>query len=496
MKILPYLTIAASALPALAQTPTSPETVWLGIGQDWSLDSNWSAGLPSDSVSAVFNSAVNNGTIANINGDAYVNDLYFYDGFALGSNGNYDINISGSLNVAGNFYYANLRTEDWGGLRFAGTGAKLAIGGDATFKATMPNEEQSIVYNNGGVDVQIGSAASSNPMFSEISIGRDLNIIGNSSAVYSQRAKLSMASETVNIGGVVNLATSDATFAVLRAALNNPEYVSNQKWGGVKGSGVIMVEGATWTNNAKYDSVFTANITLANKSDQTFTGQVKYVNINDGGYVNTSAIHLTMDAENPSTQTMTLGGSAGFTTVSVKNGTLRYSAPAASETLSVSGGKLILTNASVAQGDLAMSGGAFGAENGGATVKSLAWTGGSLVFGAAGFYDGLPDAITVEGAFSKNSIDKIAVDFSGLDAGSLIGEEPMTILTAESYEGLSTSEDADEYFTAINLYNAFANFEWDGNSLTVAFSQVPEPAELAAVLGAFALFAAIRRRAK
>ncbi len=499
MKILPYLTIAASALPALAQTPTSPETVWLGIGQDWSLDSNWSAGLPSDSVSAVFNSEARSNTIANIKGDVRVNDLYFYDGFALGSNGNYNIEISGSsnVNVAGNLYYANLRTEDWGGLRFAGTGAKLAIGGDATFKATMPNEEQSIVYNNGGVDVQIGSAASSNPMFSEISIGGDLNIIGNSSAVYSQRAKLSMASETVNIGGVVNLATSDATFAVLRAALNNPEYVSNQKWGGVKGSGVIMVEGATWTNNAKYDSVFTANITLANKSDQTFTGQVKYVNINDGGYVNTSAIHLTMDAENPSaTQTMTLGGSAGFTTVSVKNGTLRYSAPAASETLSVSGGKLILTNASVAQGDLAMSGGAFGAENGGATVKSLAWTGGSLVFGAAGFYDGLPDAITVEGAFSKNSIDKIAVDFSGLDAGSLIGEEPMTILTAESYEGLSTSEDADEYFTAINLYNAFANFEWDGNSLTVAFSQVPEPAELAAVLGAFALFAAIRRRAK
>ena len=75
MKILPYLTIAASALPALAQTPTSPETVWLGIGQDWSLDSNWSAGLPSDSVSAVFNSAVNNGTIANINGDAFSSEI-------------------------------------------------------------------------------------------------------------------------------------------------------------------------------------------------------------------------------------------------------------------------------------------------------------------------------------------------------------------------------------------------------------------------------------
>ena len=109
-----------------------------------------------------------------------------------------------------------------------------------------------------------------------------------------------------------------------------------------------MIEAAAWTLNARYDSVFTANITLANKSDRTFTGQVRYANITDGGYTNTSAINLTMDAEDSSAvQTMALRGSAGFTTVSVKNGTLRYSAPAASEMLSVSGGKLILTNASV-----------------------------------------------------------------------------------------------------------------------------------------------------
>ena len=330
-------------------------------------------------------------------------------------------------------------------------------------------------------------------MFSEVSIGGNLNISGNSS--YS--AKLSMASETVKIGGAVNLANSNSTFAVLRATLNNPEYLSNQTWGGLEGSGVVMIEAASWTGNARYDSAFTANITLANKSDRTFTGQVRYTNITDGGYTNTSAINLTMDAEDSSaTQTMTLGGSAGFTTVSVKNGTLRYSAPAASETLSVSGGKLILTNASVAQGDLAMGGGAFGAENGGAKVKSLTWTGGSLVFGAEGFYGGIPDAITVEGEFSKNSIDKIAVDFSGLDAESLIDAGPMILLTAGSYGGLSTSEDAGEYFTAVNLYNALADFEWDGNSLTVAFSPIPEAAEAAAIFGALALLAAIRRREK
>lgn len=492
MKILPCLAAAFAAIPAIAQTPSLPATLWLGIGQDWSLGSNWSAGLPSASTSAVFNLPVgSSGTIANINGDAYVKDLYFYDGFALGSIGNYDINIYNSLNVAGNFYYSNLRTANWGGLRFAaGTGAKFSIVGDASFEATALTEEQAIVYKNGAVDVQIGRAASTNPMFAEISIGGDLNISGNSSG----SVKVSMASDTVNIGGVVNIAASNSTFAVLRATLNNPEYLSNQKWGGLTGSGIVMVEAATWTGMAKYDSVFTANITLANKSDQTFTGQVKYVNITDGGYSNTSAINLAMDAENSSaTQTITLGGSAGFTTVSVKNGTLKYSAPAASESLSVSGGKLILTNASVTQGDLTMTSGAFGTENGGAAVKSLAWIGGSLVFVADGFYGGLPDTITVEGVFSKNSLEKIAIDFSGLDAESLIGESPMTLLSAGSYEGISTSADADDYFTATNLYNALADFGWDGNSLTVSFLQIPEPASAAALLGALALLAAVRR---
>ena len=216
----------------------------------------------------------------------------------------------------------------------AGTGAKLAIAGDAAFEASLLTEEQSAIYKS-AVDVQIGRAASTNPMFSEVSIGGNLNISGNSS--YS--AKLSMASETVKIGGAVNLANSNSTFAVLRATLNNPEYLSNQTWGGLEGSGVVMIEAAAWTGNARYDSVFTANITLANKSDRTFTGQVRYANITDGGYTNTSAINLTMDAEDSSAvQTMALRGSAGFTTVSVKNGTLRYSAPAASEMLSVSAG--------------------------------------------------------------------------------------------------------------------------------------------------------------
>ena len=60
---------------------------------------------------------------------------------------------------------------------------------------------------------------------------------------------------------------------------------------------------------------------------------------------------------------------------------------------------------------------------------------------------------------------------------------------------MSTSVDVDRYFATENLINAIADFAWNGNSLTVAFTQVPEPAALAAIIGALALAAcAIRKR--
>lgn len=504
MRAFFYPAILSLALPVFGAppTPSEPSTTWLGATDEWTDESNWSNGVPSESTSAVFKvQASDNSIIANINGDTYVKDLYFYDGFSLGSKGNYDIIIKdgASLNVSGDFYYSNLRITNWGGLRLGTAGGKLLIDGDATFATSKLTEEQDIVYDNAGVDVQIGRAASTNPMLSEISIGGDLTLIGSGTGVYAQNTKVSICAETVNIGGVVNLVNSDSTFTVVRAALNNPEYNSTQKWGGLKGTGIVFIEGASWSGNAKYNSAFNADITLTNKADQTFTGEVKYGNINDGGFTNTTEIHLTLDAENASaTQTITLGGSKSFTTVSVKNGTLIYSAPAAAESLTVSGGTLLLSHSDTTQGDLTISGGSFGAtmDGGSAKVKSLTYSGGKLVFATEGIYGGLPNSIAVEGKFSKDTLEKIVIDFSGLDAETLIGEPAMTLITAGSFEGMSTSVDADEYFAAENLINAIADFAWNGNSLTVAFAQVPEPAAIAAVFGALALALAARRRGK
>lgn len=494
MKAFFYPVIFSLALPVFGAppTPSGPSTTWLGATDEWTDESNWSNGVPSASTSVLFNSMYTQNISPK--GDIYVNDLIFGDGFALGDLGNYNIGVSKSLNVKGDLYYTNLRSTYYGGIRFsAGTGAIFTIDGDATFEAKNLTDEQKQTYKSGTVDVQIGSAATNYPMFAEFNLNGDLNIIGTSSV--SSNVKL--AAETVNIGGIVNLSTKNSQFVIMRGSMNNPAYLTNQSWGGLSGIGKLYIESVDW--NTAYSTAITANVTLKNTADQTYTGSVDIVNGSNGTYTGTGVINLTMDAANASaTQTINLSGSKGFTTVSVKNGTLIYSAPAAAESLTVSGGTLLLSYSDTTQGDLTISGGSFGAtmDGGNAKVKSLAYSGGKLVFATEGFYGGLPNSIAVEGKFSKETLEKVVIDFSGLDAESLIGEPAMTLITAGSFEGMSTSVDADEYFAAENLINAIADFAWNGNSLTVAFAQVPEPAALAAVFGALALALAARRRGK
>ena len=143
-----------------------------------------------------------------------------------------------------------------------------------------------------------------------------------------------------------------------------------------------------------------------------------------------------------------------------------------------------------------MTGGAFGGIDGGVRVSGAEWFGGDIVFhNAETFFGGLADKITIDGTFTKSAEGKIGVDFSGLDGALLIedGNNVFDLITANALEGLFSS-DANDDFEAKNLLNAIADFAWVGNTLTVTFSQVPEPAAVAALIGAFALGVAAWRR--
>ena len=101
--------------------------------------------------------------------------------------------------------------------------------------------------------------------------------------------------------------------------------------------------------------------------------------------------------------------------------------------------------------------------------------------------------IIINGEFEKASDGQIAIDFEGLDATDFIGDS-FYLISAYTTKGFL--DDANDDFIAENLKNALADFAWNGGTLQVTFTQVPEPAEIAVFIGALALIFAIRRRRK
>lgn len=218
------------------------------------------------------------------------------------------------------------------------------------------------------------------------------------------------------------------------------------------------------------------NMTFTNKVDAVWQGTFK----NDGG----TQFHLKMDSSATNSQTMV------FSDKSATNSATGLLV----DSVGVSGGTLLFQNqSSYGNGELVLDGGKFGALGDGASFASAVLKSGALLIGnkdsfSAGIY-----SLNL-GALAKEGTEKIGIDFDGFDAAMLIDEPAYTLIFCESPAGFSS--DANDDFIAQNLLGALANFAWDGNMLTVSFSQVPEPAATAALLGALALGLAAWRRRK
>ena len=237
------------------------------------------------------------------------------------------------------------------------------------------------------------------------------------------------------------------------------------KIGGLDGRGNL-------SNNSQTLDASTVKLIFTNKEDCDFSGTFTE---NRSDSIKT-VMSVKMAGENGKRQI--IRADSAFTgTVEVESGTL-------------------IIHSSTALGKLTMTGGGFGGIEGGVTVSGAEWFGGDIVFhNTETFFGGLADKITIDGTFTKSAEGKIGVDFSGLDAAVLIdeGNNVFDLITANALEG-SFSSDANDDFEAKNLLNAIADFAWVGNTLTVTFSQVPEPAAVAALIGAFALGVAAWRR--
>lgn len=211
------------------------------------------------------------------------------------------------------------------------------------------------------------------------------------------------------------------------------------------------------------------SITFTNKSDYSWNGSITDA---DGGAANSKKFNIVMDASATGKQTMSITG-----------GSLND--------ITINGGKFVLSSATATTGKVSLNGGYFGVGNNSTAINSAEWTSGGLLFDMAAIENGYK--ITIENAFTKNGDGLIEIDFDGLNGAYYIDYDAFELLSAGSLEGFDV-DDANANFVAKNLYGALADFVWDGNSLFVTFTQIPEPAALAAIIGAAALILALRRR--
>lgn len=213
------------------------------------------------------------------------------------------------------------------------------------------------------------------------------------------------------------------------------------------------------------------SITFTNKSDYSWNGSITDV---DGGAANAKKFNIVMDASATGKQTMSITG-----------GSLND--------ITLNGGKFVLsstTATTATTGKVSLNGGYFGVGNTSTAINSAEWNSGGLLFDMAAIKNGYK--ITIENAFTKNGDGLIEIDFDGLNGADYIGDT-FDLITAGSLDGFNV-DNANTDFVAKNLYGALADFAWDGNSLSVTFTQIPEPAALAAIIGAVALLFALRRK--
>lgn len=317
-----------------------------------------------------------------------------------------------------------------------------------------------------------------------LTITGDFNIYGNSTIYMnvwdnSKDALHSEENPDISIGGVVRMVSGSGASPVWHVinrsatvtwATGDPAPSATDtyvKLGGLVGNGKL-------TNNSRTLEASTLKLIFTNQTDCEFTGE-----FNDGQSDTVKTI-MSVKMAGADGKKQIIRADSKFTgTVEVESGTL-------------------IIKSTQTLGKLTMTGGAFGGIDGGVIVSGAEWFAGDLIFyNKEALNSGDLDMIRIDGAFIKSGDGKIGVDFDGFDPTVFIKDGTMLdLISASEMEREGFSADANDDFYAKNLTNGFANFEWNGDILTVSFSNVPEPATVAAILGGLALAAAALRRRK
>lgn len=422
-------------------------------------------------------------------------DVYFkFTDFSGGSSSvGYRHQIAGSPSLTADVTIKSLTIENandnW--LMFKTNGHDLTINEDLTYSsravAYIGSDTRTDIYVGGSVNMHgIGTSMWNalrigNDGVNSIKIGKDIIFKGNPGRVQlaTAGAATTFATPQSVVSGIVDFSGFASRLDLGRSGKNNG-VEQFYAFGGLSGTnfGAKVSTGAEVNANG-----LNSTLVLKNSADAEFAGIVTNsltADDNDGKPAITTTMNVVMNGS----AKQVLSGDNSF------NGYIQ-----------VESGTLVLRTASGAShGKLTINGGKIGAITN-ITVSSAEWNGGAISFinSDEAIANETPETITIKGDFLKSGAGKIMMDFNNFDTIGLVDKDIWFDLIYVDGETLGFADDANDNFYAANL-DTYADFQWiDGEDglgkvLQVSFTSVPEPAELAVLIGAIALSMAVFRR--
>lgn len=424
-------------------------------------------------------------------------DVYFkFTDFSGGSSSvGYRYQIAGSPSLSADITIKSITIENandnW--LMFKTNGHDLTIKEDLTYSsravAYIGSDPGTDIYVGGSVNMHGIGTSVWNALriggdgVNSIKIGKDIVFKGNPGRVQlaTAGAATTFATPQSVVSGIVDFSGYTSRLDLGRYGKNNG-VEQFYAFGGLSGthSGAMISTGAEVGANG-----LNSTLVLKNAADAEFAGMVTNpVTADDSD--GKPAITTTMNVVMNGSAKQVLSGDNSF------NGYIQ-----------VESGTLVLRTASGAShGKLTINGGKIGAITN-MTVSSAEWNGGVISFinSDEAIANETPETITIKGDFLKSGAGKIMMDFNNFDTIGLglVDKDIWFDLIYVDGETLGFADEANDDFYAANL-DTYADFQWIagedglGKVLQVSFTSVPEPAELAVLIGAIALSMAVFRR--
>ena len=484
-KALKYTTLAALAAFAAGAIPAYAETLYLdytktssGSSQDITVPSIYTPEVTgitaSDDLDLKY--TVEGGTVFNTTKDFTVNDVTVSATTSGKVWGHEFLNIGEGTTTTFNSlnYTLNAWGENPNTTIYLNEGSTFTVNKDIIYKAAAAAQNEINFFFMGTAN-------------STLNVGGNIELLSPAKA--TTNLNLQFNSYNVNIGGVIKL-NNDAYMKRIQldnGATDGTARTYNRSFGGlsVNKNGELRIVGKA--NN-------TVNLTFTNSTEESYSGYLMTKADSTGNKFNitmnaaTAAGKQTLRFADVPTETKFDGANynnAAIDTVSVSNGTLSLGMNS-----KMSANKLIV-NGEKAVFDITSADGT--SEIGRATFGSFEGTKGAITFDIAESNDFLD----ITGTANVSSDFAFIVNMTKADFDNFLGEETSLQYKIISFTTEGSSFDATTVICSDSqLKGKIDLFDIAGTtSVMLTIAAVPEPATVAAILGAVVLaFAAYRRR--